>query len=224
MTLQFEQPVPPPPGDALRAHLARGAARKPRRPLRDALVWSLCAAVGVVALIARFGVRPDVVVADLRWLAIAWALVAIGGAVATMLPPRGQVLPSVRRAHIVIIASVAMLAVVTVIFGHDGPLSVHHSGIAELHGIAHCEGLGVLMAAPLVGLAWAFVIRRVPVSAPVLGAAMGAAAGAVSGLVLNMICAVGGRTHALVGHVGVVILSAALGALLGALSSRVGRR
>ena len=220
MSLVFEQPVPPPPGEVLRAHLARGGAKKPRRPLRDALVWSLGAATVAVALIAHFGVRPDVVGVDLRWLTLAWALVAVGGAVATILPRAGQVLPSVSRARVVTIASVALLALVTALLFRDSALSVHYSGVAELRGIVHCDGLGVLMAAPLVGLAWALVIRRVPVSAPVLGAAMGAAAGAVSGLVLNTICAVGGRTHALVGHVGVVVL----GALLGALSSRFSRR
>ncbi|MEO6953660.1 MAG: NrsF family protein [Polyangia bacterium] len=222
MSIHLEQSAPPPPGDLLRAHLARGGAKKPRRPLRDALVWSLGAAVVAIAMIAASGVRRDLVGVDPRWLGLglAWALVAVAGAVAAMLPRAGQVLPSARRARFIAAGSVVFLAFVTARFYYDSPLSTRYQGLSALHGIVHCGGLGVLMAAPLVGLAWALVIRRVPISAPIIGAAFGAAAGAASGVVLNTICPVGGQLHALAGHVGVVVL----GALLGAASSVFNRR
>ena len=222
MSLHLEQAAPPPPSDVLRAHITRGGAVQLRRPLRDAVVWTLAAAVVAVASIALFGVRRDLVGVDARWLVlgIAWLLVSVTAGVAATIPPTGQVLPSTTRARWIAGGSMGLLALATAALAYDRAQSTHYAGLATLHGIGHCCGLGLVMAAPLVGLSWALVIRRVPVGAPLVGAALGAAAGALSGFVLHTVCAVGGATHALLGHVG----GLALGAALGAASSLFNRR
>ena len=213
---------PPPPSDALRVHVLRGSPVAPRRPTHDAVTWTAAAAVLAAACIATFGVRQDLVESDVRWLVLglAFALVSVGGAIAATLPRPGQVLPSITRARWNAGGSVALLALATAFLAHDGPGSIHHEGAAVAHGIVHCSSFALVMVAPLVGLAWALVIRRVPVSAPLVGAALGAAAGALSGAVLNTVCPIAGQVHAQGGHVGAVVL----GALLGAASSLFNRR
>ena len=210
----------PEPGAALRASLAQRQAVALRRPMAQVLrlvaAWGLWSA----AVILFVGVRHDragLPGSALLGVAAAWTVLVAASIAALLLPPRGQVLPSLTRARVATL--VVPLLGIGIALGLlvDAPgQTAHLAGAQAGLALVHCLGLGLVVTLPARMLAWVAARRLLPVGAIAGGAALGAVAGALGGLVLHLVCATGGPLHVGVGHAGGLVLGAALGALLGA--------
>jgi len=79
----------------------------------------------------------------------------------------------------------------------------------------HCLRVGLAMAVPAAALFWVLVRRGAPLDRTTLGATLGAIAGLLSVTVLQFTCDLQDIGHLSVWHGGVLIISTAMGALIG---------
>jgi hypothetical protein len=214
----LDQPAPPPAPALMKAV----AAMKPVRMRGRFGAFLIVALLGLVAPVATLLLRP--LRRDLHALprpglvvaALAWGLSFVLTLAATLVPRRGDVLPSAGRAARVGTAALVVLALFALMATLDVPgVSVQPAGMrALLESCVHCAGYIAKIAA-LFLLAGVLALRRLaPVGRSRLGMALGAAGGAMGGLVLVFLCPIGGAAHMLLGHVGGMALAAGAGALL----------
>jgi hypothetical protein len=209
-----EPRTPPPPSAALLEAVAKMKPVATRVPWR-ALAVVTALSLGYAALaFALFTPRPDlgdqprayIVVGALLWL-LGFAL-PLGGAI---LPRRGQVLPDPGRAvRLALVTAAALIAIS--LFSHEIPGKSRV--VDQWPGIWHClkfvlRGFGVPYLIALIAL-----VGIVRIGSWRAGAALGASAGALAGMVLHFICAYADATHVVIAHVGGVLLSAGIGALV----------
>jgi hypothetical protein len=215
-------PAPPPPSERLRALVASGGAVSLRAPGRELLLAAFVFLAWGAIFVMKIGVRRDLPALPMPpylMSAAAWAVTAMLALVVAMLPARGQVLPSVSRARIAMfalpLAGVAIAAMGLV----DAPaLSLYPSRVA--HFIGHCLGIGLAVSVVPVAIAIYLARAQLVVGRGSLGALFGVAAGLLAALVLHGVCPVAGITHMLLGHAGVVVLAACVGAGLARYASR----
>jgi hypothetical protein len=210
-------PLAPPPSPELLAAIAGTTPVQPRSPFRDlaSVVLASLALMGIH--LVAFRARPD-----LPWLPLAWvaaAAVAMLGAylltlAAVLVPPRGQVLPSVERAqHATIAAGVVLFGLSFLTVDAPGHTAVIAPGLwPQFRAILHCTVNAFEMTALPMLLGFLVLRRAAPLRTRWLSAGLGAANGALAMLVLHLHCNGGGVLHVAVGHAGNVVLLAVLGA------------
>lgn len=220
--------APPPPSAAL----ARAVSEM--KPVRTRGRWGAFLAVALIGslgpVVAFLGapLRVDLGGLPLAWVVAGAALWGVGftaALLAALVPRPRDVLPAPGRASAVsavVMAALLVFALVATVDvpGLSTPTGGGHPSLAA--SCLHCIGV-VFKVAALVLLVGAIALRRlVPVGGLRVGLALGAAGGALGGFVLHFICAVAGTAHVVLGHVGGLVLSAALGAAL--VGAVVGRR
>ncbi len=212
------EPAPPPAADLMKAV----ADMKPVRTRGRFAAFLVVALLGLVAPIATLLWRPlrrDLHALPMAWLVVAalvWALSFVLTLAATLVPRRGDVLPSAGRASRVGTAALVVLALFALLATIDAPgVSVHPVGMrALLDSCVHCAGFVARIAAVFLIVGVLALRRLAPVGRSKLGMALGAAGGAMGGLVLVFLCPIGGAAHMVLGHVGGMALAAAAGALV----------
>jgi hypothetical protein len=145
-------------------------------------------------------------VAFLLWLAAATATAAI-------VPGSRQ---RVRPLSLTALACAALVAVFAAIFHDYSTASFVHQGIA-------CLTAGLADAAPAAVIIWLVLRRGFAVDARAAGAAGGALAGLAGLFMLELHCPIFKAPHAMVWHVAVIPICAAVGAFLGTLVTMCGR-
>jgi hypothetical protein len=214
---RVDEPPPPPSADLMKAV----AGMKPVRPRSRFGAFLVVALLGLVAPVATLLLRPlrrDLHQLPMAWLvvaALAWGLAFVLTLAATLVPRRGEVLPSAGRAAQIGAAALAGLALFALIATTHVPGSVYPVGMTALfHSCLHCAGFVAKIAAVFLLVGVVALRRLAPVGRSRLGMALGAAGGAMGGLVLVFLCPIGGTAHMILGHVGGMALAAAAGALL----------
>jgi hypothetical protein len=210
--------APPPAADLLKAV----ADMKPVRTRRRFGAFLTVALLGLVAPVATLLLRPlrrDLGALPMSWLVVAslaWGLSFVLTLAATLVPGRGEVLPSAGRASragtvaLVVLALFALFATIDAPGFDDHPVGMR----AFVASCVHCAGYVAKVAAVFLLVGVLALRRLAPVGRSRLGMALGAAGGAVGGLVLIFLCPIGGAAHVVLGHVGGMALAAAAGALL----------
>lgn len=208
--------VPPAPDSDTLGRIAASIAgsMRPVRPLPP--VWLLaggvvliCAAVALAgaAALGFFGFAKMSVLER----GSVFAALAILGVVAAIETVKAVIPGSRRRissAALFVITGLCLAAVLAVCFRDDQTTRFWHAGIV-------CLTIGLLHAIPAGILSW-LLLRRGFAADPV---SAGLAAGTVAGLagvgMLELHCPNFQATHVLVWHIGVLLVSAGLGALCG---------
>jgi hypothetical protein len=210
----------PPPSAQLLAAVAGARPVRTRRPGR-AFAWAAGIAVMVAALpLARVPMRADWPHLPRLWwgaVALLWLAGFVVPLACAVLPRRDAVLPAGGRAALAAWTAVFGLLLVGFALTPDAPpYTLVPVGARAIDiSITRCFVFGVVLAlVPLV--AGLVAVRKVLlVAGSAILAAIGAAAGALSGLVLHVLCPVGGGWHVGVGHAGIVVAMALLGATIG---------
>lgn len=215
----------PPPGPALRAAIAGMKPVRTRQPRRVVLAVAFLSIAYATALLASTGLRPDL--SGLPGGKLALQAVAAGGSFVgqlawSLLPRRGQVLPSVDRAIGRALLMSIGGALLGVLLATEGPASVRPGpGLGEQ--LAHalpCVVMGTLAAIVPAAIGLLALRGAAPVGAWRIALAVGGAAGALAGGVLHLRCAVVGAPHVGLVHGAMMVAPALLCAPIGALVAR----
>jgi hypothetical protein len=215
------------PSDDLRERVLASVRREPSLTRHQVAVRTalLCSSAVVVALViffgvggARIGARPGLFVVG---TALGWAVVALGAIWLSFV--RGRSMMGRPGAWLWIVVLLAPV----VLFGW---MLLWNSGFPDTLRVwpgrigLRCLSLTLAISAwPLVALA---MVRRGsdPIHPAVTGAALGAAVGTAAGVLTNLWCPIANPAHVALGHVGPLLLLAAIGALLGRRLIAVRRR
>jgi len=216
---QRDAPAPPPVATLLQAVGGMSAVRTRARFGAFAVVLGV-GLIGPLIMLVLRPLRRDLAALPPVWLVVAaavWLGAFVASLAAALVPARGDVLPSASRASRVGIAAIAALATFVVVASVAAPGVSAPAPAGAWPLLASCLGcIGVLLPIAAVFLiAGVAVLRRVlPTGARRIGVALGAAGGAMGGAALVFHCAIAGRAHLLLGHVGGVALAALAGAWL----------
>src|SRR5947209_3827710 len=216
-----EQPLPAEVSTETTAHIrsALVASLGPVKPLpstRVTVMWLLgifiVFALGVIAMMGAAAVE---LMSATQILGIA-AILAAGAALLSVSLAWQMVPGSRQRIPLKLVSAVfglGFLAAVTLLFPWSGSEPFLASGWA-------CSLRGVGVASAGAALFWFLVRRGAPVSPAAMGGMLGAVAGCLGVTVLQFQCIHQYALHLLVWHGGVVVISAGVGALLGAAVTR----
>jgi hypothetical protein len=215
---QLDAPAPPPA--AALAQMVGGM-----RPVRTRRRFGAFISVLGAGVVAPLGLlvlrpwRPDLAALPPVWVAAAGAvwLAAFAASLAgALIPARGDVLPSAGRASRVALATIAGLAVFTLVGSVEAPgISAPAPAGAWPMAVScwRCIAISLTIAAVFL-LGGALALRRVlPMGAGRIGIALGAAGGAMGGFALHLHCPMAGTAHVVLAHAGAVALAALAGAI-----------
>ena len=200
-------PATLPPGDP-----SPTRAERRRRNLLAAgfgLAW-------VVFLVWRLGVRGNIGDAGLLASLGLWTLLA-GGGLALALRTNARGLPqSLRVVQLILLALAAVYVAGVIVRDATAPnVPIHWSNVVGCLSWAHILAVGPLLVA-------ATIFRRSFLSFPAWrGAVVGAACGLGAAIGIHAHCVVETASHVLVAHGLVIVVSALLGAALGARQGRL---
>ncbi len=170
----------------------------------------------VVFLVWRLGVRGNIGDAGLLASLVVWTALTVGGlALALRTNPRG--LPqSLRVVQIVLLALASVYVAGVLVRDVTAPnVPIHWSNVIGCLTWAHILALGPLAVAALI-------FRRSFLSFPAWrGAVVGAACGLGGAIGIHAHCVVETASHVLVAHGLVIVVSALVGAALGARQGRL---
>jgi len=206
--------------EALRALVEDSPPAHPRRPLRQWAVFAVTGLVIAVAMIATMGWRPDLGGLSTGYVAIlgvSWLLAFATLAALALVPSRGSVLLSWRRAGIATTTVILVFATVGLVWTESVPgVSIRYplSAANVARWAPMCLSLGAGVAILPIALACAWLRRAIPMGAPWVGAAIGASGGCIGGLILHFHCHVAEASHFGLVHGGGVLLAAGLGAMV----------
>jgi hypothetical protein len=200
-------PAPLPPGDP--------------SPTRDQRRRRNLIAVGfgiawVVFLVWRLGVRGNIGDAGLLTSLGLWTLLGAGGLALALRPNARGLPPSLRAVQIILLALAALYVAGVLVRDSAAPnVPIHWANIVGCLSWAHILAIGPLVVA-------AMIFRRSFLSFPAWrGAVVGAACGLGGAIGIHAHCAVETASHVLVAHGMVIVISALLGAVLGARQGRL---
>ena len=170
----------------------------------------------VVFLVWRLGLRGNIGDAGLLGSLALWTLVSGGGLALALRPNARGLPPSLRVVQIILLALAALYVAGVLVRAATAPdVPIHWSNVLGCLSCAH-----LLAAGPLVVAALLF--RRSFLSFPAWrGAVVGAACGFGGAIGIHAHCSVETASHVLVAHGLVIVVSAALGAVLGARQGRL---
>jgi hypothetical protein len=199
---------------------ARIAANlQPVRPLAPSRLF-LCACAIIFLGIVAIGVAPS---GMNGWAAQRIAVFATLAASAVLLAVSmiGQMVPGNKFAQAPAALPIGILTVLLIIFGTT--FRPHGESAFVANGLA-CLKNGLTFSIPAAFLFWLLLRRGAMLFPKLIGAAAGGLAGLVGLSVLELNCPNVNVFHILVWHWGVVLISAAAGALIGAAVEYVQRR
>lgn len=213
--------APPPPSPRLLERVGTAGPVRVRRPLVSWSVVTAAIAAWAGLGLFRFHFRPD-----LPWLApgptaavgLLWLGGFAGSLYAVLVPPRGQVLPDVRRALAVGALGCVVLLAATIFGTRAAPghsLAPPPDRFAIL--AAHCVAITLAVFAGGFAIASMVLRRLVPFGQARAGLAAGVGSGAAGGLLLHFVCPYATPAHVGLAHGGTIVLCALLGAALGRL-------
>ncbi len=200
-------PAPPPPP----------ASTSPTRAERQNRI-RFAAALAIAwigAVVARFGLRDDLVAPGVLGLLVLWCALAAAG-LALAFWPRGRGLPPGIRAVQIALAAIPAIWIASAIAksaaAPEVALTLRTAGACMT--IANAMALGPLIVVALL-------IRGSFTSAPALrGAAVGAVAGVLGAVGIHAHCPIEAASHVVVAHGAPLVAGALAGAVLGALRGR----
>ena len=170
----------------------------------------------LVFLLWRLGLRGNIADAGLLAALALWALVSGGGLALALRPNARGLPPSLRVVQIILLALAALYVAGVLVRDATAPHVPIHWG--KVLGCLSCAHL--LAAGPLVVAA--VMLRRSFLSFPAWrGAVVGAACGFGGAIGIHAHCSVETASHVLLAHGLVIVVSAALGAVLGARQGRL---
>ena len=216
---RLDGPPPPPAAELLAKIDGMQAVRTRGRFAALAAVGATGIVVSVV-LIALMPWRRDLAALPRPWVigaAAVWFAAFATSLVTALVPARGDVLPSAGRASRVALAALGGLAAFALLGSVEAPgVSPRLPPGAGPLVISCLRCISLLLPVAVVLLiAGIVVLRRVlPMGARRIGVALGAAGGAMGGFVLHWHCPLAQTAHVVLGHVGGVVLAAAVGAIL----------
>jgi hypothetical protein len=221
--------TPPPMTKALAALYDSPDRVTPRRPARQLLFVYFASMGAGVALLAAASLRPDLAELPLAWKIsvgfLWWAAFAVL-AFLVIAPDSRTMLARADKGAAMTLFFVVALATLSSLWMPSVPgKSMTPPGTIATLGTygGQCLGMGIACAiVPCVLMV--FVLRRsVPVGHRKLGAAVGAGGGALGGLFLHLHCPIAESLHVGAAHVGVMVITAILGALLVPTAARLPR-
>jgi hypothetical protein len=200
-------PAPPPPADP-----SPTRAERRRRNLVAAgfgLAW-------IVFLVWRLGVRGNIGDAGLLASLGLWTLLATGGLALALRTNARGLPPSLRVVQIILLALATIYVAGVLVRDAAAPnVPIHWSNVVGCLTWAHLLAVGPLLVAALI-------FRRSFLSFPAWrGAVVGAACGLGGAIGIHAHCVVETASHVLVAHGLVIVVSALLGAALGARQGRL---
>jgi hypothetical protein len=214
-----DAPPPPPSPDLLRAVDGMKPVRT-RSRFGAAVLVALVGLVGPAVALVRGPLRRDLPGLPIGWLVAATALWGAAFALslaAALVPRRGDVLPAPGRASrvaTVAMVGVALFALFATVEVPGLSMQPAERGWTLLDSCLHCIGTVAKVAIVFLIVGLLALRRLVPVGGSRIGMALGAAGGAMGGLLLVFICPMASTSHVVLAHVGGVLLSAAVGAIL----------
>jgi hypothetical protein len=164
--------------------------------------------------------RGDLAALPAVWVALGAALWAAAFALslwAALVPRRGDVLPSAGVAGRLGLGAMGVLLAFTALWTpwvQGVSLRPADLGVSTLQSSWGCAKVVLEAAVPVVILGFVALRRVLPIGGRAVGAALGVAGGAIGGLALHFVCPMASTGHALIGHVGAMIVASAVGALL----------
>ncbi len=204
-----------PSADVERRILALGSVAPKEPRLGTRIARGLAVGLAVTALAVGVHPRPDLARLPTVPFAISTTLLLVVTVLAMVLGLRSRAStgPSVSRLVLIVVATTPMFLAVTLLLplGQAPPFSPWASVMGALGCLATMLVIGAVSLAGLVSA----LRHAVPVAPRLRGAALGAAAGALGGIAMHLRCPAIDPVHIATGHVGPILLVAALGALLG---------
>jgi hypothetical protein len=170
----------------------------------------------VVSLVWRLGVRGNIGDAGLLTSLGLWTLLGVGGLALALRPNARGLPPSLRAVQIILLALAALYDGGVLVRDAAAPsVPIRWANIVGCLSWAHILAIGPLVVA-------AMIFRRSFLSFPAWrGAVVGAACGLGGAIGIHAHCAVETASHVLVAHGMVIVISALLGAVLGARQGRL---
>jgi hypothetical protein len=200
-------PSPVPPSDPSPTRAER--RRRSLIALGFGVAW-------VVFLVWRLGLRGNIADGGLLASLALWTLVSGGGLALALRPNARGLPPSLRVVQIILLALAALYVAGVLVRDATAPdVPIHWGNVLGCLSCAHLLAAGPLVVAALM-------LRRSFLSFPAWrGAVVGAACGFGGAIGIHAHCSVETASHVLVAHGLVIVISAALGAVLGARQGRL---
>jgi len=220
VALNRQKPVIPSLPPELEAELENLKPLRGHRPVRRFAMIIAGSMVSAAGIVLWLHLRPDLTGLPLEWVAInasAWFVGFIAVAWLTLVPSPGRIMPNWRRAGLAALIAAPLFVVTGLLFPRSVP-GVSIITDASLYNLylygQGCLFWGVTTAVVPVILGALALRGALPVGSVWAGAGIGAAGGSLGGLVLHLHCHIADFLHVGIIHGGVVVVSAAVGALI----------